>query len=504
MLPTFVIGLREGLEAALIVSIVATFLRRNDASLKGLWIGVGSGIGLSIAVGVVLRVVEQGLPQRQQEMLETVIGVVAICFVTVMIFWMRTHARTMKRELESAAADALKSGTTTALAVMGFLAVLREGFETSVFLLAAIQNAGNAPTALIGAILGLAVAAGLGWGIYAGGLRLNLQLFFKVTGIFLVFVAAGLVMYALRTANEAGWVTVGQGRTVDLSWFTPAGSIRSAVVSGILGIQPDPRVVEVLGWLAYLMPMLALMVWPPSRLPSAALARKLKLAGAAVAVVVAAGLFLFTPVPHADVPAKAPLADGHVAALSVDGDKASLSAAGKTVALTDPSTDNGVTTWHAHGAGDQPRTLDAAKLLTYTGGRVPVGLNMASAPGPYRATWSGDADTTVVTSANGIVDVKTTGTRLLTISGGGLAGPRTFTVDAAGWQLDPTYAAKTGKQVAAVAAEAHDRMLWKHWVPVVLVIIAAALLWRSRRKTPPSQEATPTRKSVVEGPVHVA
>ena len=97
MLPTFVIGLREGVEAALIVSIIATFLRRNGASLRGLWIGVGAGVGLSIAVGVVLRVVEQELPQAGQEMLETVIGVVAICFVTAMIVWMRKHARSMKR-----------------------------------------------------------------------------------------------------------------------------------------------------------------------------------------------------------------------------------------------------------------------------------------------------------------------------------------------------------------------------------------------------------------------
>ncbi|MGZ4452074.1 MAG: FTR1 family iron permease, partial [Nocardioides sp.] len=130
MLPTFVIGLREGLEAALIISILATFLRRNGASLRGLWIGITAGIGLSVAVGVVLRVIEQGLPQAKQEAMETIIGAVAVFFVTGMIFWMRTHARTMKKELESAAGDALRSGTTTALAVMAFLAVLREGFET--------------------------------------------------------------------------------------------------------------------------------------------------------------------------------------------------------------------------------------------------------------------------------------------------------------------------------------------------------------------------------------
>src|SRR5262249_27070313 len=145
----------------------------------------------SIAVGVTLKLVEQGLPQRQQEGMETVIGAIAVFFVTGMILWMRTHARTMKKELESAAAAALKDGTTTALAVMAFLAVLREGFETSVFLLATFQSAGSAPSAMAGAVLGLLAAVALGWGIYAGGVRINMQRFFKVTGVFLVLVAAG-------------------------------------------------------------------------------------------------------------------------------------------------------------------------------------------------------------------------------------------------------------------------------------------------------------------------
>ncbi|MBV9830144.1 MAG: FTR1 family protein, partial [Marmoricola sp.] len=228
MLPTFVIGLREGLEAALIVSIIATFLRRNGASLRGMWLGVAAGVALSLAVGVLLRVVEQSLPQRQQEGMETVIGLVAVCFVTGMILWMRTHARFMKRDLEQHASEALSDGTTTALVVMAFLAVLREGFETAVFLLATFQTATSAPSAIVGAVLGIAVSIGLGYGIYRGGVRLDMQRFFSVTGLFLVLVAAGLVLSAFRTAHEAGWVTVGQGTTVDLAWLAPPGSVQSA------------------------------------------------------------------------------------------------------------------------------------------------------------------------------------------------------------------------------------------------------------------------------------
>ena len=247
MLPTFVIGLREGLEAALIVSIIATFLRRNGSSLRPMWWGVGAAVLLSIGVGVALDLVERSLPQRQQEGMETVIGLVAVVFVTGMVLWMSTHARFLKRDLEGAASAALTDGTSWALVAMAFLAVLREGFESAVFLLATFQASTSTASAVVGAVLGILAAVVLGYGIYAGGVRLNLGRFFSITNAFLVLVAAGLVLSAFRTAHEAGWVTIGQGRTVDLSWLAPPGSVRAALVSGVLGIPADPRVIEVLG-----------------------------------------------------------------------------------------------------------------------------------------------------------------------------------------------------------------------------------------------------------------
>ena len=494
MLPTFVIGLREGLEAALIVSIVATFLRRNSASLRGMWLGVGSGVALSILVGVILKVVEQSLPQRQQEGMETVIGAVAVFFVTGMILWMRTHARTMKKELESAAAAALKDGTTTALAVMAFLAVLREGFETSVFLLATFQSAGSAPSALFGAVLGIAAAVALGWGIYAGGVRLNLQRFFSVTGVFLVFVAAGLVMFGLRTAHEAGWVTVGQGRTVDLSWLTPAGSVRSALVTGVLGIQPDPRVIEVLGWAVYLVPMLAITLWPARRRPGHALAQRLRVGGAAAMAVLAVALLVLVGRPAADVPATAPLDGGGRATVDViSGSKAELivrgTAADTVVDLTRPvSLDPGAASEHADtrwtgtaAPGRLPAKLDVKTLLTFTGNRIPVGLSVSTAPGPYAASWADSTKLTVLTRDGGLVDARTSGRLVLTISGGGLTSPRTFTVDAAAWQVDPGFASATAARIADADAAAHDRTLWKYWVPVGLLVAAVVLLVQARR-----------------------
>src|ERR1700710_2900333 len=144
MLATLVIGLREGLEASLIVGIIAAFLRRTGKPLRPMWIGVGIAVALSIAVGLILEVVSADLPQAQQEGMESIIGLIAVAVVTGMIGWMNTHARSMKADLEAHAASALRDGTAWALVAMAFLAVLKEGFETSVFLLAAFQSSTSA------------------------------------------------------------------------------------------------------------------------------------------------------------------------------------------------------------------------------------------------------------------------------------------------------------------------------------------------------------------------
>ncbi|WP_017934108.1 iron uptake transporter permease EfeU [Nocardioides sp. Iso805N] len=497
MLPTFVIGLREGLEAALIVSILATFLRRNGASLRGLWLGVGAGVALSVAVGVILHVIEAGLPQAKQEAMETVIGLVAVFFVTGMVFWMRTHARFMKRDLESAAAGALKSGTTTALAVMAFLAVLREGFETAVFLLATFQTAGSAPSAVFGAAAGIVAAVVLGWGMYRGGVKLNLQRFFSITGFFLILVAAGLVLNAFRTGHEAGWVTVGQGRTVDLTWLAPAGSIRSALFSGVLGIPRDPRVIEVIAWAAYLVPMLLITFLPARVRPGQVLAQRLRVVGATVAVVAAVVLLFAVPTPKADLPATAPLQGSGEATIAIDGTTAVLAADGKSIQLTGDGT-----TWTAKHTGDRPSTLDITTLLTYTGNRVPVGLDVHSAPGPYQASWVDHTSVTATTYGDRLVDASTTGSVVLTLSGGGLTSPRVMTLDPANWQVDPAYAAKATAAVASAEATAHDRLLWSRWVPIALLATALLLLVQVVRNTRRAPLRAP-RAPVTEGTTHV-
>jgi len=264
VLPTFVIGLREGLEAALIVGIVAAFLAqrgRRDA-LRLVWLGIALAIGACVLFALALQLFSSSLPQQQQEMLETAISVVAVFIVTYMIVWMRRNSRHLKSDLEAATSSALATGTAWALIGMAVLAVLREGFETSVFLLAAFNASGSPLAAGLGALIGVVAAAAIGWGIFHGGVRINLARFFRITGVVLVFVAAGLVASAIHTGHEAGWIDFGQTQVADLTWLMPPGSVVSALVTGVLGIQPRPVAIEFVGWLVYLVPMLVIVLWP--------------------------------------------------------------------------------------------------------------------------------------------------------------------------------------------------------------------------------------------------
>ena len=237
MLATLVIGLREGLEAALIVSIVAAFLKKNGRSdaLKLVWIGVATAVAICLAGGILLQRFEASLPQRQQEMLECVVAVAAVIMVSYMILWMKSHSRGLKGTLESSAGGALASGSAMALVVMAFLAVFREGFETAVFLLAAFQSSVSPTAAVLGAVLGVAIAVLLGVLLYRGAVKLDLSRFFRATGVVLVFVAAGLVMSALRAAHEAGWITVGQQPAANLTWLAEPGTVQSSLLTGVLG-----------------------------------------------------------------------------------------------------------------------------------------------------------------------------------------------------------------------------------------------------------------------------
>jgi high-affinity iron transporter len=274
VLPAFVIGLREGLEAALIVGIVAAFLGGAGArwALRPVAIGVAAAVAVSLAAGAGLQLVDGTLPQRQQEAFETVVALVAVGVVSWMIVWMRRNAATLRDTLQASARAALVTGSAAALVGMAFFAVLREGLETAVFLIAAFSSSVSPVATGSGALLGILAASALGYGIYRGGVRLDLARFFRVTGVVLVVVAGGLLASAAHTAHEAGWLNLLQGQPLDLSTVVAPGTVRGALLTGLLGVQPRPALAEGVVWAAYILVMLPIVLLPSRRRPSRSVA----------------------------------------------------------------------------------------------------------------------------------------------------------------------------------------------------------------------------------------
>ncbi|MGY4708763.1 iron uptake transporter permease EfeU [Mycolicibacterium sp. CBM1] len=504
---TFLIGLREGLEATLIVSIVGAFLRRNGRSVRPMLVGVGLAVTLSMAVGVGLDALSASLPQRQQEMLETVIGAAAVAFVTSMIIWMNRAAHRLKGELEHEAAQAINTGSTLALVTMAFLAVIKEGFETAVFLLAAAQathSSGGA--ALLGAVAGIAVAIAIGVGIYFGGLKLNLGRFFRITGVFLVFIAAGLVVGAVRTAHEAGWIDIGQQRIFDLSSWIPPRSVRGALVTGMFGIPSDPRLIDAVAWLAYAVPVLA-VVLRPARLHASPTQRPRLLAATSAALAVAAALLVIAGwSQHAQSPGSTrtvTLASGGstTIALHFTGDAASLTVGdGGPIALTKAGSQviDGlpVTLWQKTfpanpGAVANPVSL--AQLANLTGGRLPVGLSSTRTPGPFQAQWTATISYCVSSHGDSLVSGQRQSNRVAVLRGGGLSSPKTVSLGVldGDWSTTAADDAAVAATVSHLTARLGEQRLWRIWLPLLLAacsVLTAVLAYRAGRSSPTSEE----------------
>jgi high-affinity iron transporter len=266
VLPTFVIGL----EASLIVGIIAAFLiqRGERGALRPMWLGVGAAAALCLGTAILLRVIDESLPLTQREGFEAVLAWVAVAGITYMIVWMRRHSRELKGSLERSAGHALARGSTVALVGMAFFAVLREGLETAVFLLATFQNSTNPLATGAGAVIGIGVAVVLGLAIFRGGVRINLSRFFRVTGFVLAIVAAGLLALGVHAAQEAGWISTLQSPAFDLTWLVAPGTVRASLLTGVLGLQPVPTVAEVVAWLLYAVPMGAYVLWPHRSTPA--------------------------------------------------------------------------------------------------------------------------------------------------------------------------------------------------------------------------------------------
>ena len=254
MLANFLIGLREGLEAALIVSILVAYLvkadRRHD--LRYIWAGVGIAVGISLLFGAILTYGPKVLTFEAQEIIGGTLSIVAVGFVTWMVLWMATASRSLSSTLRSSLDGATKPWSLT---VVALLAVGREGLETALFIWAATQAAARDTGAtwqpLLGALLGILVAVVLGYLIYRGALRINLSKFFTWTGAFLIVVAAGVLAYGVHDLQEAGVLPGLHTIAFDVSHIVTLDSVLGTVLKGVLNFSPVTTVLEATVWVAY-------------------------------------------------------------------------------------------------------------------------------------------------------------------------------------------------------------------------------------------------------------
>jgi high-affinity iron transporter len=266
-------GLREGVEAALIVSIVLAYLAKtgNQRYFGRIWTGVVAAIGVSVGIGLVLWVTIGGLEEPAEQVFEGLAMLLAAVVVTWMLFWMRRTSANIRGELHAGIDRALTDGGAWALSILAFTAVIREGIETSLFLLGQVTAAADAEvgalSTLVGALIGMVIAIGIGYAFYRGAQVINLRTFFRWTGIALIFIAAGLLSHAVHEFVEIGVITIGTSTAFDISSVLPhEGDGFLATIGQLLramfGYTSNPEWITLLTWLAYVVVVMFLYLRP--------------------------------------------------------------------------------------------------------------------------------------------------------------------------------------------------------------------------------------------------
>lgn len=261
MFANYLIGLREGLEAALIVTILIAYIVKIDRRdlLGRIWLGIGLAVLLALGIGAILTFGTYGLSFEAQEAIGGTLSIIATGFVTWMVFWMLRTARDMKGALHGHV-DKHLDGTGWGLVLVAFLAVGREGIETALFIWAAVQATGETTMPILGASLGILTAVVLGWFIYAGMLRINLSRFFTWTGAALIIVAGGVLAYGVHDLQEAGILPGLHNLAFDVSAAIPPDSWYGTLLKGTLNFSPATTWLEAFVWLAYVVPVLTLFI----------------------------------------------------------------------------------------------------------------------------------------------------------------------------------------------------------------------------------------------------
>lgn len=252
MLASLLVGLREGLEAAVIVAILIAYLVNSDLRrfIKHVWVGVGAAVAISLAVAGGLSAANSALSDEAGELFEGLTSLAAVALITWMTFWMASHARTMKSELHGKVDRALGT-SAVALGGVAFFAVLREGLETSVFMWASIQAAGTTAEPLVGLAIGLAIAVAAGVGIFKGVVRINIGKVFTVVGGLLIFVAAGVLAYGSHELEEFGLIPFGGNTVFDTSALIDPEGVVGSLMRGFLGYRGKATLIEIIAWIGY-------------------------------------------------------------------------------------------------------------------------------------------------------------------------------------------------------------------------------------------------------------
>ena len=263
MFANYLIGLREGLEASLVVGILVAYVVKagQRSRLGAIWAGTGIAIALSLGFGAVLTATSHSLSDQAEHAFAGTMSIIAVGLVTWMVFWMRRTAREMRGELHGRLDKALLSGGF-ALGVVAFVAVLREGLETALFLWAATSASEGTLAALGGALLGIATAIVIGWAVYRGAVRLNLATFFTWTGALLIVVAAGVLAYGVRDLQEAGWLPGGENYAFDVSATIDENGPVGTVLGGFFHFDPITTWLQLTVWVVYLVVTLAAYLRP--------------------------------------------------------------------------------------------------------------------------------------------------------------------------------------------------------------------------------------------------
>ena len=272
----FLIGLREGVEAALIVAIVLAYVVRtgNGRHIPKIWLGSGAAIILSVALGLVIFNTVGAFEEPYEQLFEGSAMLLAAVVVTWMLFWMRRQSMNLRGELQAAVDRVLSEGTAWGLAVLAFTAVIREGVETALFLAGQATSAETgAGSVLVGAVVGLGAAVVIGWGFYRGSRAIDLRLFFRWTGIALVFIAAGLLSHAvhefIEVAEIAGIAVIGSQTAFDISAFLSHEDGVGQFLRAIFGYSARPEVLTLVVHVTYVVAVLALYLRPVRPAPPA-------------------------------------------------------------------------------------------------------------------------------------------------------------------------------------------------------------------------------------------